>query len=473
MKAKANKTLGLVITDGVGVRNFVHGRFLSIACNTFDQVVLFSGVPSETLGSLDWVNLKVVPMEVFSESRWSSFWRKTAEMAHLFRFQTPAMLEIIKINRPRGWNAFAIRNRMSWIIARSLAFFGLQSHAGSMYESSLGQYDITRRYKQSLVDFDVDVLFFTHQRPPQVGPMAIAGKQLGIPTVAYIFSWDNLSSKGRMPVIFNRFMVWSDLMKSELLQFYPMLDSNDVSITGTPQFETYEYGEFGWSRTQLNRYLKLQDADNRRIVCFSCGDVSTSPNDATYIDVIASVYTSEVWAKELVLLVRTSPAEDASRFQELMVKYPAILWNVPDWPQSNQIHPEPWSQRVPTMDDIHCLKSILQHASVSVNMCSTMSLDFAIFDKPVINPVFGAIDNSNGLYPDRKYLNYDHYSKVIQTGAVTICSNADELILALRWALENPSRQQLERKQVLELEIGQPLTGTSERFVEQLIRWAT
>ncbi|MFM7902459.1 MAG: hypothetical protein ACKPAD_10795, partial [Bacteroidota bacterium] len=151
-------------------------------------------------------------------------------------------------------------------------------------------------------------------------------------------------------------------MKTELSQFYPQLDPDHVSVTGTPQFETYVYNEFGWSRTQLNRYLGQPDDDSRRIICFSCGDVSTSPNDAVYIDALASALNNAVWAKDLMLLVRTSPAEDASRFQELMVKYPAIVWNVPLWPQSNPNHPEPWSQRVPTMDDIHCLKSILRHA---------------------------------------------------------------------------------------------------------------
>lgn len=412
-------------------------------------------------------------MDLFSESRWSSFWRKTAEMAHLFRFQTTAMREIIKMNRPRGWNAFAIRNRLSWMIARSLAKLGIQSQAGEIYESSLAKYTITKKYMKWLSKHEVDVLFFTHQRPPQIAPMAIAGKLLGIPTIAYIFSWDNLSSKGRMPVLFDRFMVWSNLMKSELLQFYSKLDSNDVAITGTPQFETYVYEEFGWSRNQLNLYLNLPDSDSRRIICFSCGDVSTSPNDAVYIEAIASAIINEVWAKDLVLLVRTSPAEEASRFRELMDKYPSIIWNVPDWPQSNSNHPEPWSQRVPTMNDIHCLKSILKHATVSVNMCSTMSLDFALWDKPVINPVFGEVGNSSGLFPDRKYLKYDHYAKVIETGAVTICANADELITALRTSLEYPDKYYSERKKVLELQIGEPLYGTSERFVKQLIDWAS
>ncbi len=122
MQGKTTKTLGLVITDGVGVRNYVHGRFLSISCSYFEKVVLFTGVPSESLGFLFPENLEVVNMEVFSESRWSSFWRKTAEMAHLFRFQTPAMREIIKMNNPIGWNSFAIRNRISWVLARLFSF---------------------------------------------------------------------------------------------------------------------------------------------------------------------------------------------------------------------------------------------------------------------------------------------------------------------------------------------------------------
>jgi hypothetical protein len=77
------------------------------------------------------------------------------------------------------------------------------------------------------------------------------------------------------------------------------------------------------------------------------------------------------------------------------------------------------------------------------------------------------------LFPDRKYLKYDHYAKVIQTGAVTICANPDELITAIRTALAHPEHYQYERKQVLELEIGQPLKGTSERFVKQLIDWVS
>ena len=39
-----------------------------------------------------------------------------------------------------------------------------------------------------------------------------------------------------------------------------------------------------------------------------------------------------------------------------------------------------------------------------------------LFDKPVINTVFGNI--SNGFYNDQRFLNYRHYDYVIKSGAV-------------------------------------------------------
>ena len=78
---------------------------------------------------------------------------------------------------------------------------------------------------------------------------------------------------------------------------------------------------------------------------------------------------------------RTSPAEGAERFLALKSNYPQIIWNYPEWPIGNPNHPEPWSQRLPAETDIHYLKSLLKHSDVSINMCSTMSLDFALWKK--------------------------------------------------------------------------------------------
>src|SRR5690606_32773972 len=112
-------------------------------------------------------------------------------------------------------------------------------------------------------------------------------------------------------------------------------------------------------------------------------------------------------------------------------KYPFIIWNTPKWNLTRKNHTEPWSQRVPSPEDLKDLRMILKFSDVGINMCSTMSLDFMFFDKPVINPVFG--NGKNGLYNDQKYLSYAHYERVVKSGAVAIAKNKDEMLEEIRY----------------------------------------
>ena len=89
-----------------------------------------------------------------------------------------------------------------------------------------------------------------------------------------------------------------------------------------------------------------------------------------------------------------------------------------------------------------------------------------IFDKPVINPVFG--NEENGLYNDQKYLKYAHYERVVKSGAVAIVKNKKELIESINFSLENPKARLAEQRKLLKLQIGKPLEGTSRRIAEAL-----
>ena len=166
------------------------------------------------------------------------------------------------------------------------------------------------------------------------------------------------------------------------------------------------------------------------------------------------------------LLVRTSPADDWSRFKEVKEKYNFISWNYPKWEQTRANHIEPWSQRVPLKEDVKDLRSILEYADLSINMCSTMSLDFMVFNKPVVNQVLGNI--GNGLFNDQRFLKYNHYKKVVESGSVSVVFNEKEMIIAINDLLSNPLREEEERKKILKLEISKPLEGTSERIVKAL-----
>jgi hypothetical protein len=463
------KKIGIVITDGVGYRNFVMSDFISEAQRKFNKVVILSCLPKEAYNELD-LACEIIELEVYEEPFLTWLFRKTKEVAHLqlhrngnFGITDNFKANLSTAKTPRGITTQFIYKWTSlfksekWILKYN-----------RLQQWSFKNNVITKKYEILLAALELDSLFFTHQRPPYIAPIVFVAEKLKIKTVAFIFSWDNLASKGRMAANFDFYLVWSELMKQELLTFYTSIQPKQISIVGTPQFEPYVLARYGYSKDEFVNRFKLDD--KKPTVFFSCGDVSTSPNDTLYIETVAEAIATDKLVQAVNLLVRTSPAETSKRFAYLAEKYPFIRWNYPQWLQARLGHQEAWSQRVPTITDVNDLKSVLQHTDVNINMLSTMSLDYLLFDKPVINTVFG--NQTNGLANDQRFLKYAHIEYVVNSGATYITLDKMQLIQAINKALTLPNAKQKQQKELLELQIGTALKGTSNRIVQILYQWS-
>ncbi len=459
------KKLGVVITDGVGYRNYILSNFLEVATNSFKEVVIYSGLKKEVYDLDSFQNVSVSELEVYRESRKTWLYRKLNETAHLYKHRSFfGIRDTIQIVKPKGYSKRAILNR----IIRFISYFFHSERVMKKYQSwiykSFSKNNVTQDYIKLLEKDKPDVLFFTHQRPPYIAPLVYAANKRNIKTCSFIFSWDNLASKGRIPALFDSFLVWSNLMKEELEYFYPSVKRDQIFTVGTPQFEPYIMDAYKSSKATF--YENFQLDPEKKTICFSCGDTSTGANDPLAIEIIATAILDGKIDEPVNLLVRTSPADDGSRFEDSIKKFPFISWNKPKWILTRENHVEQWSQRVPLEEDVKDLRSILEYADLSINMCSTMSLDFMIFDKPVINQVLGSEDN--GLFFDQKFLNYAHYKKVVDSNAVLIARSKDELIDMINRSLRSPEEKEKERKEILGIEIGKPLEGTSQRIVDSL-----
>src|SRR5690606_15071566 len=127
---------------------------------------------------------------------------------------------------------------------------------------------VTKKYTSILEKESFSLLFFTHQRPPYIAPLVYAAQQLKLKTAAFIFSWDNLASKGRMASNFDYYLVWSDLMKQDLLQFYIALKDTQIKVVGTPQFVPYVMSQYKMSKENYIAEFGLTSLLNS--ICFGC-----------------------------------------------------------------------------------------------------------------------------------------------------------------------------------------------------------
>ena len=465
VKINSETTLGLVITDGVGFRNFILSDFLNQATSTFDKVVIFSALPAKTYKNRIPSEIIIEELSDYEEHGATWFFRKAKEIAHLKNNQKEnfGIQDNLLINYSQSPTRRGKLTRFIYTVTQRFNSERWIGHFYALQQKSISKGNAVKNYRSLLKVHKPQVLFFTHQRPPYVAPIILAAEKEKISTISFIFSWDNLASKGRMAGDFGHYLVWSNLMRKELLQFYGLVNSKNISVVGTPQFEPYILDSYRSDKNEFHTRFGLDSS--LQTICFSCGDVSTSPNDPHYIEVIAKAMLSSQ-IEPVNFIVRTSPAEDPQRFAFLKKEYPFIIWNYPDWPLVRKDHVESWSQRVPEKSDLKDLRMILEFSDLGINMCSTMSLDFMIFDKPVINPVFG--NEKNNLYNDQKYLRYAHYERVVKSGAVSIAQNKEELIDSINFSLKNPRARLTAQRSLLKLQIGRPLKGTSLRIAEAL-----
>ena len=459
------KKLGIVITDGVGFRNFIMSDFITEATQQFDSVTIYSGLPISAYDAISQSKISIKELDVYVESKPVWFFRKWKEVAHLQKHQSfYGMKDNLDTGYPKNNSARALLVKVIYFFTQFIHSDTSILFAEKLQFLFFSKNKITQSYLKLLKEDRPSHLFFTHQRPPFLAPFLYAAQQLKIPKSTFIFSWDNLASKGRMLGTFDYFLVWSNLMKNELLYFYPNVPTEKVKVVGTPQFEPYVMPKYETTASVF--YAKFRLNPDLKTICYSCADVSIGPNDPVVIRAIANAIRNNTITSKVQLIVRTSPAEDDSRFKTIREEFPEIIWNVPKWILTRENHAETWSQRVPSEEDIKDLRSVLEYVDLNINMCSTMSLDFMLFDKPVINTVFG--NQENGMYNDQRFLNYDHFKKVVDSESVSIAKNETELIQQINEALTNPKQRTAERKAMIDLQVSEPLLGTSKRIATTL-----
>jgi len=464
-----NKKIGIVITDGVGYRNFVLSEFLIEISKKYDSAILYSGLPEESYQVISLPeNIEIKALDIFVENRITWFYRKLKEVAHMtLHKKNYGINDNLKRGYPKRNTKRGLLTKLTYKIASIFHSEKSINYYEKLQFNSFKSDRVTQLYMNLLEEDKPDLLFFTHQRPPYLAPLIYCANILKIHTSSFIFSWDNLASKGRMMGSFDSYLVWSDLMKKELKYFYPNTHEENISVIGTPQFEPYVMEQYKTNKDNLFKKFNLDIT--KRLICYSCADSGIGVNDSVHIASVMK-YINDNPKQNLQLLVRTSPAEDGLRFESLKNVYPYIKWNIPKWKLARNNHVESWSQRIPSVEDVEDLRAILEFSDVNVNMCSTMGLDFMLFDKPVIYTVFG--NESNGLYNDQLFLNYIHLKYVINSNAVPVAKEDNELHTYLTEALNQPELRKGNRKNLIKLEISKELRGTSKRMVETLLKWS-
>ena len=238
----------------------------------------------------------------------------------------------------------------------------------------------TKLYFDSLETLQNDkpsMVFCTNQRVMLAVAPILAAQDLGIPTATFIFSWDNLP-KGTKIIETDFYFVWSEHMKSEMQFYYPHISENQIKVTGTPQFESHFQNDCIISKDVFFKQHNLNI--DKKYICYSGDDITTSPNDPTYLaDLANAIITLNKNGQNLGVIFRRCPVDFSSRFDTVLEKYKDIITSInPKWKKIG----DSWNTILPTKEDLVLQMNTIFHSELVINLGSSMVFDFVAFNKP-------------------------------------------------------------------------------------------
>jgi hypothetical protein len=450
-----------VLPRGEAIRNFVQTGTLDLIASESELTIITVVPNDDLLLSLRKRYDRVLALDETVERYFLRILRELIDLAHGRHLWSAAAQERWRL-RDAEADTLAKRLKRS---GKKLASMPFATARGVLLLESLERAASrtlapSAHYKNLFRSLRPAVVFNGSHVHSNVAIQAIRAAQfLGIPTATFIFSWDNLTSQGRIFPAYDYYLVWNEDIKQELLRIYPRISANSVFVTGTPQFDFHFRPDCYWTREEFCR--KTGARPNQPIVLYSTGMANHMPGEPLVVEQIADVLSEMSDLGHPQLLVRVYPKDRSGRFEDLKRRRPDIVFPDARWVDA-------WL--TPTEEDNQMLTNTLRHVDVGINVASTISLELCMFDKPVVNIAYNPPGMAALRVPYARYYEYDHYRTVVDSGAVSIARSPEEMRAHLRDALNSPGTRHPQRSALMKRMFGDTLDGrSSERVARALL----
>jgi CDP-glycerol glycerophosphotransferase (TagB/SpsB family) len=291
-----------------------------------------------------------------------------------------------------------------------------------------------------------------------------------VPSMAAIVGWDNPSSYAIRGAPMDYATCWSQLQKDELV-YGSDWDPARVHIGGIPSYDGYFRKQW---QVPKDDYFKLHNLDpDRKLISYACSFVHFAPNYPN-VEALARLVSSDVLAKPSQLLVRLHPshfqdkprifAEERERIFALEQKYPHV----------HVVKPVALGGSLGYYggEDMDEKSSMMAHSDVLVTVYSTMVVETAVHDTPIVAAV---IDVPGGWNKPKKFSlslkeigNWPTHKRFRDARAGRVASNEQELCDVINLYLKDPALDAAERRKFIEDEITFT-DGTSGRRTAEYI----
>ena len=305
-----------------------------------------------------------------------------------------------------------------------------------------------------------DVVVSTHISQVYGRGLVAAANRMGIPTVGNLNSWDN-AWKG-LKVCPKWVTCWSENDREELRNL-ASYDPDQVRVVGAPAFDAYFAPDAQWTRAELCSRLGLDAA--RPILLFATlGQFKQQIDETNPLEALLKAIDAGAIPGNPQVVARLHPWSRETYFKPLLLHLAVTV--------SRYEHYVPGLTWTPTRDEAILAGNLLRHADVIVSPGSTMVVEAAIFDTPVVVPVFNEyMPEVFENYFRQTWLN-QHFGRIYKNDWAPLVKSADDMVSAVNHALLEPSWYRKGRAHIRENILGLLDGKATERFAGVIIESA-
>lgn len=332
--------------------------------------------------------------------------------------------------------AFVVKRLVTYIFGGSKIFHALVRLLFLLRKPAPAMQDLFLRERPDLL-FSTDV-----QAELDFDAMA-AARQTGTKIIGMVRSWDNLTARGGLvPYVPEKLLVWDPYLYRQAMDIQH-ISGDCLIVIGIPQFDWYVKKELIKPREE---FLKKFGIDpSKRVILFAGEGAFHAPHEVEVLEMLSeAIRTGKIKdSARLALIFRPHPAfgaaiEQAKKFNNVIVDEGISLYTGKD--RSS------WEM---DREKIYHLVNSLYHANLVVTTASTMAIDAAAFDKPVVCVAFdGKSKEPYWNSVSRYYRDYTHYADLSKTGGFKIAYSAGDMVRFVNEYLDSPMLDALGRQKI-------------------------
>ncbi len=299
-----------------------------------------------------------------------------------------------------------------------------------------------------------------------------AAKRHNCKVVSIIHSWDNPTTKDYRGASPDRVIAWNDIMKSELVSFQDIEEEN-IYIGGIAHWDFYFNGSF--KKRSKEDFLQFHGlSGDKKIIFYGTSSWVHFRNTFDVIETLLKEIEQGLLQCPAQLLVRLHPGYlfqqrnkegqvvdlYRDRMKAIKQKYGNLVsFNLPMMNILNDDVDMP-------VEDMYNLAEILHYSDMLLTEYSTLMIEGAIFDLPIINvSLYNYRDTDK---PASLYEEYTHIKRVLKTGACKNAYSHEELLEYVNYYLEDSSRDKDRRAALVEQEITANKGHAGEKIAEYI-----